>query len=85
MRLTVKLRRFFFTATLPGVPPHSNVSGSFSFHFVTFHSQCSGKISRDPDGLLGSLFAGYVPLASQSPNSIIVDIVAYYRPHLCHF
>ena len=33
-----------------------------------------------PGGLLGSIFAGYVPLASQSPYS-----VANYRPHLSHF
>ena len=36
-------------------------------------------------GLLGSIFAGYVPLASQSPYPIIVYSVANYRPHLSHF
>ena len=30
-------------------------------------------------------FAGYVPLASQSPYPIIVYSVANYRPHLSHF
>ena len=35
--------------------------------------------------LLGSIFAGYVPLASQSPYPIIVYSVANYRPHLSHF
>ena len=31
------------------------------------------------------MFAGYVPLASQSPNPIIVYFLANYRPHLSHF
>ena len=35
--------------------------------------------------VLGLVFAGYVPLASQSPYSIIVYSVANYRPHLSHF
>ena len=36
-------------------------------------------------GVLGFSFAGYVPLASQSPCPIIVYFVASYRPHLSHF
>ena len=32
--------------------------------------------------LFGSIFAGYVPLASQSPCPIIAYFVANYRPHL---
>ena len=36
-------------------------------------------------GLLGLIFAGYVPLASQNPYPIIVYSVAKYRPHLIHF
>ena len=36
-------------------------------------------------GVLGSIFAGYVPLASQSPFPILVYSVANYRPHLSHF
>ena len=36
-------------------------------------------------GVLGSSFAEYVPLASQSPYSIIVYSVANYRPHFSHF
>ena len=36
-------------------------------------------------GALGSILAGYVPLASQSPYPIIVYSVANYRPHLSHF
>ena len=42
----------------------------------------------DPGGGGGSTwvrFAGYVPLASQNPNPIIVYSVANYRPHLSHF
>ena len=31
------------------------------------------------------IFAGYVPLASQSPYPIKVYSVANYRPHLSHF
>ena len=31
------------------------------------------------------MFAGYVPLASQSPYPIIVYFLAYYIPHLSHF
>ena len=36
-------------------------------------------------GVLGSGFAGYVPLASQNPHPIIVSSVGNYRPHLSHF
>ena len=36
-------------------------------------------------GVLGSGFAGYVPLASQNPLLIIIYSVANYRPHLSHF
>ena len=36
-------------------------------------------------GVLELTFAGYVPLASQSPYPIIVYSVANYRPHLSHF
>ena len=35
--------------------------------------------------LASFLFAGYVPLASQSPYSIIVYSMANYRPHLSTF
>ena len=37
------------------------------------------------EGVLGLIFAGYLPLASQSPYPIIVYSVAKYRPHLSHF
>ena len=36
-------------------------------------------------GVFGSGFAGYVPLASQSPYPIIVYSVANYRPHRSYF
>ena len=36
-------------------------------------------------GVLGLMFAGYVPLASQSPYPITVYFLANYRPHLGHF
>ena len=36
-------------------------------------------------GVLGLIFAEYVPLASQSPYPIIVYLVANYRPHLSLF
>ena len=39
----------------------------------------------DPAGVLGLMFAGYVPLASQSPYPILVYSLANYRPHLSHF
>ena len=45
---------------------------------VLFQSICRG-------GILGSSFAGYVPLASQNPYPIIVYSVASFRPHLSHF
>ena len=36
-------------------------------------------------GVLGLIFAGYVPLASQNLYPIIVYSVANLRPHLSHF
>ena len=38
-----------------------------------------------PRGGGGVIFAGYVPLASQNPDPIIVYSVTNYRPHLSHF
>ena len=35
--------------------------------------------------LLGLIFAGYVPLASQDPYPIIAYSVARYKPRLGHF
>ena len=36
-------------------------------------------------GVIGFMFARYVPLASQSPYPIIAYFLANYRPHLSHF
>ena len=58
------------------------------------HRKCSSqrgvrKVGFDPmgwgGGVLGLMFAGYMPLASQSPNPIIVYFLANYRPHVSHF
>ena len=46
----------------------------FCFVFCVF---CPGRV-------LGSGFAGYVPLSSHNPHPIIVYSVANYRPHLSH-
>ena len=35
-------------------------------------------------GVLGLIFAGYVPLAFQSPYPIIIYFLANFRPHLSH-
>ena len=35
--------------------------------------------------VLGLIFAGYMPLASQNTYPIIVNSVATYIPHLSHF
>ena len=43
------------------------------------------KLHKIPGGILGSIFAGYVPLASPDPYPIIVYSVANYRPHVSHF
>ena len=45
-------------------------------------------LGNRPRGILGSIFAGYVPLASPDPPHpypIIVYSVANYRPHVSHF
>ena len=36
-------------------------------------------------GIVGSIFAGYVPLPSEPPYSITVYSVASYRPHPSDF
>ena len=41
--------------------------------------------AEQPGGGHESIFAGYVPLASQKPYSTIVYSVANYGLHLCHF
>ena len=39
----------------------------------------------NPGEVLGSTFAGYVPLASPNPYPIIIYSVANHRPYLSHF
>ena len=46
---------------------------------ITMYSNPGGE------GVLGSSFAGYVPLASQNPYPIIVYSVANYRSQFSHF
>ena len=47
-----------------------------------YASVCPATPVVSPWGVLGSSFAGYVPLPSQNPYPIIVYSVASYRPHL---
>ena len=55
-----------------------------------FHAQSSwtghqpGRGGGGGGVVLGLMFAGYVPLASQSPHPILVYFSANYRPHLSH-
>ena len=51
-----------------------------------FHAQSSwtGHQPGRDGGVLGLMFARYVPLASQSPHPILVYFSANYRPHLSH-
>ena len=46
-----------------------------------------GRTNLNPPGkgVFGLMFAGYVPLASQSPYPNIVYFLANYRPHLSYF
>ena len=48
----------------------------------TFSRKVTGGVGG---GVLGLLFAGYVPPASQSPYPIIVYCLANYRPHFSNF
>ena len=53
-----------------------------SSKLIYFCSQCKTKQPRG--GVLGSIFAGYVPLASPKPYPIKVYSGANYRPHVRH-
>ena len=53
--------------------------------FPDHESLFTGYISTPGGGVLGSIFAGYVPLAYPDPYPIIVYSVANYRPHVSHF
>ena len=50
---------------------------------VTTLTRSPGKVGGGV--LLGLIFAGYVPLASQSPYPSIFYSVANYSSHLSHF
>ena len=54
-------------------------------HFLTWSNTQSGISPGGGGGVAGFSFAGYVPLASQSPCPIIVYFVASFTPHLSHF
>ena len=47
--------------------------------------QSSPRVRGGGGWLLWLMFAGYVPLASQSPCPSIVYFLANYRPHPSHF
>ena len=59
--------------------------------FFLLQGKGRGELGCGGGGVLGLIFAGYVPLASQSPSSIIVYSVANYRPvsvtfgQMCNF
>ena len=60
----------------------------YSLEYYLFISHTSKKVPPKPPrggGVLGLIFAGYVPLASQNSYLIIVYSVANYRPHLVTF
>ena len=52
---------------------------------MTYRVSTQGLGGRGGGGVLGLIFAGYMPLASQSPYLIIIYSVANYRRHLSHF
>ena len=54
----------------------------YLIHRVRFTSRGEGGVGG---WVLGSSFAGCVPLSSQNPYPIIIYSVANYRPHLSHF
>ena len=51
----------------------------------SFVSICPGPEGGGGGGVLGLIFAGYVPQASHNPCPIIVYSVANYRVQLSHF
>ena len=65
-------------------PPSASLSISRKGDFLLV---LKADIDPGGGGLLGLIFAGYVPLASQSPYPIygLVLKLASYRPHLKHF
>ena len=55
-----------------------NISSTNSFSWL--YLATIGNYRANPGGVLGSIFAWYVPLASQNPYPIIVYSVTNYRP-----
>ena len=55
-----------------------------SLVFINSVPVLSAGMKQPVGGVLGSIFAGYVSLASQNPYLIKVYSVANYRPHLSH-
>ena len=56
-----------------------------SLVFINSVPVLSAGMKQPVGGVLGSIFAGCVSLASQNPYLIKVYSVANYRPHLSHF
>ena len=56
-----------------------------SLVFINSVPVLSAGMKQPVGGVLGSIFAVYVSLASQNPYPIKVYSVANYRPHLSHF
>ena len=87
--------RYVLSFPQPNFPQFSNLVTHLrllSFECVVLavssHPLCYLGYIHPPGGgggVLGLIFAGYVPLATQSPYPIIVYSVANYRLHLSHF
>ena len=78
---------FVFSLETPSIIPNSFYScpvslvGSSKREFAEYRLEWGGA----GGGVLGLIFAGYVPLASESPYPIKVYSGATYGPHLSHF
>ena len=57
----------------------------FSFFIFPTTFPSSRLIAMESRGVLELMFAGYVPLASQSPYPIKVYFLVSYGPHFSHF
>ena len=75
--------RFWNKKCLDQQQIHDYLTLTFIFSFL-LTGPYMGR-GRGPERLLGEIFTGYVPLASQSPYPIIVYSVTNYRPHLGPF
>ena len=78
---SVKLLQSDIKENREGIVRFEKISGAvmedrcFGVHL---HRKCRGNSRKFPGGVLGSIFAGYVPLASQNPYPIIVYSLANY-------